>query len=879
MGVVYLALSQGPGGFTKLKVIKRLRPEIAEEPRALQMFLDEAKLAARLLHPNVVQTNEVGFDGKHYFLEMEYLEGQPYDALVRRLTAKGARVPLADALWILTQTLAGLHYAHELKDLDGTPLHVVHRDVSPHNVFVTYEGNVKVLDFGIAKAADSQGETTTGAVKGKATYMAPEQAAKRAADRRADVFAVGVMLWEALAGRRLWAGLSDFEIFLKLQDEPIPSPKTVDATVSPELEAICMKAVAKKPDDRWATAAEMQAALEEHLETTGARAGQKTVTKLMTELFAEKRAQVKAEIESRTKERGTSPQTFEIPVIGETGTPPVTGTAGAQVRTKSDVREGAQVRREGRAMRAAIGAAVAVAVVAGGVAIGVVMMRRARAKADAAAAAASASAAAGSRECEKNAQCTSAHGGGAWICRKDQGRCVSLESEDCKVLAEPGDVENDGTIWFGTMFPTTGPKGPLGERGERAADLGRRDFMEMTHGLPSLSADGPTRPLALIACNDADQPQRSARHLADDVGVPAVIGFGSSQEVVDLATTIFMPKRVLAIASANQAAFVTSVPQPAGEPRLVWRTNLSTVHYQLARAAIVRDLLEPRIRAGSVGPNAPIRVALVRPKSSLGISISNELLPHLHFNGADIVQNESNFKEVVVNDPSDYAEAVTTLVAWRPHIVMYESADDDTVADFLAPLESRWPKGSQSPPYFLLGTSVSDGVSIFRLIGSDADRRRRYFGIAPPANTVLNLKFTLRYNETFSQKITINESPAAPYDSFYLLAYAAFAADGHPPTGSDLARAIPRLLPPGEEVDVGAGPILAALTELRGGKNIDLRGAQTALDFDIATGEPAGDMVVQCVGTDAHGVAIDGIDSGMIYDGKAGKLTGTLKCP
>ena len=212
MGVVYLALAQGPGGFTKLKVIKRLRAEIAEEPRALQMFLDEAKLAARLLHPNIVQTNEVGFDGKHYFLEMEYLEGQAYDALVRRVTAKGVRIPLHEALWILSQTLAGLHHAHELTDADGNPLRVVHRDVSPHNVLVTYEGQVKVLDFGIAKAADSQGETTTGAIKGKATYMSPEQAARKPADRRADIFATGVMMWEALAGKRLWSGLGDFEI-------------------------------------------------------------------------------------------------------------------------------------------------------------------------------------------------------------------------------------------------------------------------------------------------------------------------------------------------------------------------------------------------------------------------------------------------------------------------------------------------------------------------------------------------------------------------------------------------------------------------------------------------------------------------------------------
>src|SRR5262249_8791040 len=153
--------------------------------------------------------------------------------------------------------------------LSGEPLEIVHRDVSPHNMFVTYDGQVKVLDFGVAKAADSTIDTKTGVIKGKMSYMAPEQAARRACDRRADIFSMGVVLWQVLTGRRMWAGLSDHEIFWKLQTPDFPRPSTIVSTVPEELEAICMKALAGDKNHRFSTAAEMQARIEEFLETRG----------------------------------------------------------------------------------------------------------------------------------------------------------------------------------------------------------------------------------------------------------------------------------------------------------------------------------------------------------------------------------------------------------------------------------------------------------------------------------------------------------------------------------------------------------------------------------------------------------------------------------
>ena len=205
MAVVHLAVMHAQAGFNKLLVIKQIHERFTVDPEVLGMFLDEARLAARLSHPNVVQTNEVGQDGERHFLTMEYLDGQPLNRVLWRMKDRGG-LPLGLHLRVLADVLAGLHYAHELVDYDGSPLGVVHRDVTPHNVFVTYDGAVKVVDFGIAKARDALTHTKVGIIKGKIAYMAPEQARGETVDRRADVFAVGVMLWEAVTGTRPWKG-------------------------------------------------------------------------------------------------------------------------------------------------------------------------------------------------------------------------------------------------------------------------------------------------------------------------------------------------------------------------------------------------------------------------------------------------------------------------------------------------------------------------------------------------------------------------------------------------------------------------------------------------------------------------------------------------
>jgi serine/threonine-protein kinase len=229
---IFLGVAQGKSGFKKLVVLKVPKQHVLEETEARRMFLNEARLAARLNHGNIVQTIEVLDQGGHPIIVMEYLEGQALSSILAR--ARDA-FPLSMHLAILSHALSGLHYAHDYTDFDGVCLNVVHRDMTPHNVFVTFDGHVKILDFGIAKLDRADGGTETGVVKGKIRYMAPEQITGEKVDRRADLFAVGVMLWEAAARERMWPGDSDAVIMHRIVNGEIPAPSTVNPEVAPEL--------------------------------------------------------------------------------------------------------------------------------------------------------------------------------------------------------------------------------------------------------------------------------------------------------------------------------------------------------------------------------------------------------------------------------------------------------------------------------------------------------------------------------------------------------------------------------------------------------------------------------------------------------------------
>jgi serine/threonine-protein kinase len=309
MAEVFLAVICGPAGFNKLLVIKQIRPQLAEDPELLGMFLDEARLAARLNHRNVVQTNEVGQQNGRYFIAMEYLEGQPLNRVLHRFQKVGG-LPLGLHLRVVSEVLAGLHHAHEVTDYDGTPLGVVHRDITPHNIFITYDGQVKVVDFGIAKALSSTSETRTGVLKGKVAYMAPEQARGEQVDRRADLFSVGVILWEAATGKRLWKGVPDLTILQRLLKGEIPTPRSVNPAVPEPLEAIILKCLARDRDERYATALDLQAELDAHLDAQEERGSARDLGKLISKQFDADRIKIRGIIEEQL--RGKSSPSLQV---------------------------------------------------------------------------------------------------------------------------------------------------------------------------------------------------------------------------------------------------------------------------------------------------------------------------------------------------------------------------------------------------------------------------------------------------------------------------------------------------------------------------------------------------------------------------------------
>lgn len=262
MAAVHLGRLLGPAGFTRTVAIKRLHPEHARDPEFVAMFLDEARLAARIRHPNVVPIVDVVALSGQLFLVMEYIQGESLSRLLRAAQSRGQRVPLSIGLTVLTEALYGLHAAHEAHDERGEPLSIVHRDVSPHNILVGRDGAARVLDFGIAKAASRASTTRDGKVKGKFTYMAPEQLRRGPVDRRADIFAASIVLWEVLTGERLFAAEDLAGIVARVLNETIEAPSTRVPSLSPAIDAIAMKGLERDPDRRYATAWEMAKALE-----------------------------------------------------------------------------------------------------------------------------------------------------------------------------------------------------------------------------------------------------------------------------------------------------------------------------------------------------------------------------------------------------------------------------------------------------------------------------------------------------------------------------------------------------------------------------------------------------------------------------------------
>ncbi len=289
MATVHLARMDGPGGFQKWVAIKRIHPNLVEDDQFVDMFLDEARIAAGINHANVAQVFDLGKDEGTYWIAMEYLHGEPLRELMRRCEERSQLISVDIAARICADAAEGLHAAHELRGKNGQLLGLVHRDVTPHNLFVTYDGYTKVVDFGIAKVADRLSETRAGTLKGKLAYMSPEQVrGQDDVDRTTDVFALGVVLWELTTGHRLFRMDTDLDTLEKVQACVVPPPSTIVPGYPIELESVVMKALAKKKPERYQTARELSRALQLYLQHRGVLIGPEEISAFVRELFADR---------------------------------------------------------------------------------------------------------------------------------------------------------------------------------------------------------------------------------------------------------------------------------------------------------------------------------------------------------------------------------------------------------------------------------------------------------------------------------------------------------------------------------------------------------------------------------------------------------------
>jgi len=288
MAEVFRGVAESMRGFKKNIAIKRILPSLTKNKKFVAMFLDEARLSLALQHANIVQVFDIGHSEDTYFIVMEYVDGADLKAVLETLKKQGRELPVEEAVFISIKICEGLCYAHELTDSDGRPFAVVHRDVSPPNVLMTKHGEIKIVDFGLAKASSQLEKSEPGIIKGKFSYLSPEAALGKDVDHRTDIFAVGIILWEMLAGRRLFLGDTDFATVKLVQQATIPPLSKINAKVTLELERIVNKSLARDPAQRFQTARDFAVALNDFLYRYGKSVGSFKIATLVQSTVRDK---------------------------------------------------------------------------------------------------------------------------------------------------------------------------------------------------------------------------------------------------------------------------------------------------------------------------------------------------------------------------------------------------------------------------------------------------------------------------------------------------------------------------------------------------------------------------------------------------------------
>jgi serine/threonine-protein kinase len=346
MGEIFLGMRQGLEGFSKMFVIKRMAGHLTNDSDFLRMFIEEARLAARLEHPNIVKTYEFGDHEGQYYTVMEYLAGEDLHTILNQIpTTRHNRMPLPLAIHIAAQICNGLHFAHELTDHEGNPLNLVHRDINPANIIVTYTGEVKIIDFGVAKVSTAAKKTLAGVIKGRIAYMSPENILARGIDRRSDVFSVGIILWELLVGRPLFARDGDAATMYAVLNDPIPKPSKERPDVPPQLDALVARALSRSPATRFASADDLRAALD-RVAASLPKVDGRAIGQMMDDAFGSTRAHAKRSITQLRSLARNIPLVMRAPTSLSARTPaPGTVPAGSLVRAGAPAAASTAIRR------------------------------------------------------------------------------------------------------------------------------------------------------------------------------------------------------------------------------------------------------------------------------------------------------------------------------------------------------------------------------------------------------------------------------------------------------------------------------------------------------------------------------------------------------
>jgi len=342
MAEVFRAKAFGVEGFERLVAVKRILPNIAEDKEFIRMFIEEAKLAVQLNHANIAQIFDLGVVDGAYYIALEHVHGRDLRGMFDRCRQLGEPMPVSQACFVVMKVCEGLDYAHNKRDQAGRELHLVHRDVSPQNVLVSFEGEVKLIDFGIAKAAGKGSKTQAGILKGKFGYMSPEQVRGIPIDRRSDVFSCGIVLYELLTGERLFVGESDFSTLEKVRNVEILPPSTYNRRIPDELERIVLKALAKDPDERYANAIDLHDELQAFVYTAGEFYSRKDLAAWMKKIFGREIEEETAKLESYRQLKPPTPiEAQPAPAVGRvpTGSRPPVPTVAANT---SPIRKSAQ---------------------------------------------------------------------------------------------------------------------------------------------------------------------------------------------------------------------------------------------------------------------------------------------------------------------------------------------------------------------------------------------------------------------------------------------------------------------------------------------------------------------------------------------------------